>query len=127
MDTHSAKPVARRRYFASVLISKVISRFALLPQLAADRYLTVVVHMGDEVGMQKVRDYSTNVVSLSETAAHNLARSAISMLILRSSIDAWPALPPPPPFPFRYRRRVRPRASVTRPGPRAARRPASTR
>jgi hypothetical protein len=61
MDTRIAMPVAGRRYWASVLISKVISSCSLLPQLAADRYPTVVVHMGDEVGMQMVRDYSTNV------------------------------------------------------------------
>ncbi|MCI0642947.1 MAG: hypothetical protein L0Y72_19135 [Gemmataceae bacterium] len=52
-------PVARRRNWASVLVSKVISSFSLLPHSAAHRYPTVVVHMGDEVEMQLVRDYST--------------------------------------------------------------------
>jgi hypothetical protein len=36
----------------------VISSCSLLPQLVADRYPTVVVHMGDEEEMQLVRGYS---------------------------------------------------------------------
>jgi hypothetical protein len=62
MDTRSAMPVARRRYWASVLISQVISSCSLLPQLGADRFPTVVVHMGDEEEMQMVRDYSANLL-----------------------------------------------------------------
>jgi hypothetical protein len=70
MDTHSAMPVARRRYCASVLISKVISSCSLLPQLAADRYPTVVVRMRDEEEMQLVRDYSANLLKFDEAPVH---------------------------------------------------------
>jgi hypothetical protein len=70
MDTRSAMPVARRRYWASVLISQVISSCSLLPQLAADRYPTVVVHMGDEEEMQMVRDYSANLLKFDKAPVH---------------------------------------------------------
>jgi hypothetical protein len=70
MDTHSAMPVARRRNCAFVLISKVISSCSLLPQLAADRFPTVVVHRGDEEEMQMVRDYSANLLKFDNAPVH---------------------------------------------------------
>jgi hypothetical protein len=71
MDTRLARPVARRRYWASVLISQVISSCSLLPQfLAADRYPTVVVNMGDEEEMQMVRDYSANLLKFDNAPVH---------------------------------------------------------
>jgi hypothetical protein len=70
MDTPLAKPVARRRYWASVRISKVISSCSLLPQSAVNRFPNVVVHMGDEEEMQLVRDYSANLLKFDKTPVH---------------------------------------------------------
>jgi hypothetical protein len=70
MDTRLAMPVVGRRYWASVRISKVISSCSLLPQLAADRNPTVVVHRGDEEEMQMVRDYSANLMEFDKAPVH---------------------------------------------------------